>query len=93
VAVIKTHLNPIVYTADSREIALTPDEYAYYKAVKRLEKYAKKQGRLMLFGASGILSIRLCPGWKEDEIDMVVGITCDGGDGGDTSPSFQGKLN
>jgi hypothetical protein len=77
---------PTAITEGGKYIELTEDEYAFYKAVKRLEKYTKKQGRLELVGKGGLnggLSIRLIPGSPEDEIDSVAEIYCKGGDGSD----------
>ncbi|MDR1224909.1 MAG: hypothetical protein LBL07_18830 [Tannerella sp.] len=51
----------IVTTVRGEKFELTKDEELYYKALKRLEKYKDKQGRLILFGASGTLSMA----WKE----------------------------
>jgi hypothetical protein len=64
----------IVTTIRGEQFELTKDEELYCKALKRLEKYKNKQGRLMLFGASGTLSIRINDGWYDDEIDFVPGI-------------------
>jgi hypothetical protein len=73
----------VVITNRGEEIELTHDEELYYKALKRLEKYANKQGRIRLFGASGSFSIRINNVCSDDEFDTVFGIFCDGGAGGD----------
>jgi len=73
----------VVKTNRGEEFELTYNEELYYKALKRLEKYADKQGRISLFGASGSLSLRINDTWNNDEFDTVFGIFCDGGDGSD----------
>jgi hypothetical protein len=70
----------IVINKRGEEFELTSEEEKFYKAVKRLEKH--DQGRLILFG-SGSLSIRINNAWADDEVDFVMGVFCEGGDGGD----------
>lgn len=77
-----------MYDEAGREFELTHDEELYYRALKRLERYAKRQGRIELFG-NGQLNIRINGGWAENNFDQVLGIRCDGGDGGDYSPGYR----
>ena len=62
---------------------LTKDEDLYFKALKRLEKYAGKQGRLSLFASNGGLRIRINDRSYEDDVGIIMGIRCEAGDGGD----------
>jgi hypothetical protein len=84
--VILRDRKPIAYTEGGEEIELTADEYLYYKALKRLEKYRDKQGRLHLFSHSGSLNIELSEKrdmdkvHDDDVIDTINGLINDGGD-------------
>jgi len=62
------------------EFELTKDEEKFIRALKRLDKL--NQGRIRLF-ANGSISIRMGENWHDDEIDYLINVFCDGGDGGD----------
>jgi len=64
------------------EFELTKDEEKFLRALKRLDKL--NQGRIGLF-ANGSISIRMGENWHDDEIDSLINIRCEGGDGGDNA--------
>lgn len=68
------------------EVELTEEEAKVVRAIQRLDKM--KFGRVLLFGASGSLHVRIFDaelGLKgdADATIMITNIPCDGGDGGD----------
>jgi len=73
-----------VKTQCGEEFELAPDEIKFYRAVMKLEKL--NQGRIELFG-NGSLFLRISNDgghcWEKDTFDVVSGVFCDGGVGGD----------
>jgi hypothetical protein len=71
---------------DEPDLELTAEEE---RAIRSLERLAKKwPPSLMLFGVSGSLLVRRVPGdgkggGKRYTVTEIIGIQCDGGDGGD----------